>query len=67
MGWIDLSVNIKICKKNWSYEIKLIAEEINQLECFIQVEKFELKISESALNASFITNRKHTQQKYITI
>ena len=27
------------CKKNWSYEIKLIAEEINQLDFFYSTRK----------------------------
>ena len=48
------------CKKNWSYEIKLIAKETNHLKCFIQLEKFELKLVETALKASFITNWEHS-------
>ena len=54
-------------KKNWSYETKLIAEEINQLECFIQLEKFELKLAETALVSLQIETQHDTQQKYITI
>ena len=43
-------------KKHWSYETELIAEKINQLENCIQLEKFELKLTETALKADLIIN-----------
>lgn len=47
-----------LCKKNWSSEIKLIAEEINQIYTFNQLQQFDLKLAEITLNTNFITNWK---------
>ena len=42
------------CKKNWSYEIKLIFEEINQRDQFNQPHQFDVSKAKCRLKINFI-------------